>query len=375
MESPGLEGAGSEVTVARLSPACSCARTSSPHCTGGWSEPPAPPGPLRARGTPVPGGERGAPASRRGAAAPGGSAGVRAAGWQRGAGELGGAAGRRGGPPGAARQPEGGCCRGPGLRDGNGAQAAHGAGDQRPRPQPCSAVGQGTPTPQQPPPPLQDRDQARGTGSLHPQHPVGSCTLLPAPTLAVPGGPSPPSSPFTAASVVPGAGAGGAEVQRGWGAGVGAEAVAVTVTVTAEGLQRAGGGSWEVLCREQRAGCHGASLAPWGPEHPKGDLQSVTLQGGSRNSSLGGAAPREPRAAGQWGRRLWRVPRACWGAGEASPPPPATSYLCRASGCCRVGEESGRGRPAGQHPVAPGACVGRGGGGSMLARDHTGPQP
>lgn len=113
----------------------------------GVSEPPISLGTLRARGTPVHGGGRGAPASWHGAAAPGGSAGVRAAGWQRGAGDPGGAAGRRGGPPGAARELEGGCRRGPGLWGGNGSQAAHGAGEHRPRPQPRSAMGQGTPTP------------------------------------------------------------------------------------------------------------------------------------------------------------------------------------------------------------------------------------
>lgn len=228
----------------------------------GVSEPSISLGTLRARGTPLHGGGRGAPASWHGAAAPGGSAGVRAAGWQRGAGDCGGAARQRGGPPGAARELEGGCRRGPGLWGGNGAQAAHGAGEHRPRPQTRSAMGQGTPTP---PAATPHHCGAGARGGRGPtphtlQHPVVSRTPPPASTLAVPGGPSPPHSPFTTASIVPGAGAGGAEMQWGRGTRVGGEAVAVAVAVAAEGLRRAGRGGREVLCGEQRAGCHGECI-------------------------------------------------------------------------------------------------------------------
>lgn len=310
------------------------------------------------------GGRRGAPGSWRGAAA-GGSAGVRAAGRQQGAGEPGGAAGRRG----AAREPEGGCCRGSGLRDGNGAQAAHGAGSITLAPAPlCRGAGDTHPPAVTPP-------SLRGRGDRLPALPStlwgpAPCRWLP-PWLC-PGGPSPPPGPFTAASVVPGAGAGGAEVQRGRGAGAGAETLAVTVTVTAEGLRRAGGGGPEVLWGEQRAGCHGASVGMlWDQATPEGTCEVSPY----RNSSPGRAVPGELRAVGQWERGLQRVPGACWSAGEVSPSPPAISYLCGASGCHSGGKESSHGHPVGQHPVAPGACVGRGGEGSTPARVRAGPRP
>jgi len=354
-----------EVMVVRLSPVHPSAWTSLTHRAGGCSGAP------RLAGDPQ---SQGHPGAWR---------------WARGSGELAWGGGQQPGSgvqlsPGGSRA-KGGVsrgCQGAGAGLLPGASPAgweRGSGSIARAPSPALPWGSGHPPHSNTP--HRCGAGARQGGGPAPralQHPEGSCTPILAPTLAMPGGPS----PFTAASVVPGAGAGGAEVQRGRGAGVGDEAMAVTVTVTVamtmtmamtmamavtvEGLRRAGGGGREVLSGEQRAGCHrGIRGVALGPCHPKGDLKSVTLWGDSRKGSLGGAAPAELGAAGQQERRLQRVPGACRGAGQGSPSSPAVSYLCGAGGCRGGGTES-HGHAVGQDPVAPGACVGRGGEGRTM---------
>lgn len=112
--------------------------------------PPASPSALRARGTRVRGGGRGARArSRR----------------QQGAGGHGGAAGRRGGPPGAAREPEGGCRQGPGLRDGTRGSGS-GARDTHPTATPPRGRGRAGRGSSSPHPPAAPGAPLRTGGSL-----------------------------------------------------------------------------------------------------------------------------------------------------------------------------------------------------------------
>lgn len=189
--------------------------------------------------------------SWRGAGAPAGSAGLWAPGWQQGAGEPGQAAGQRGDYRGAASH----------LCGGKGAQASP------PSPTP-SCRGAGYTLPLAP----------TIANSPQPLHPLGSHRLPPAPTLAEPGGCSPLPSPHTAASAVPGAGAGGAEVQRHQGAGVGGETVV--------GLWRAGRVGWEVL-RGAESGVSGALCGDaLGPGHPRGDQPSKGHPLGEHPESL-----------------------------------------------------------------------------------------
>lgn len=176
----------------------------------------------------------------------------------------------------------------------------------RPHPQSRSAVGQGTPTPRSHPPTPQGQGQLGGGLAL--------CTLRHPAACSHPArarGSQAPLSPFTAASVVPGAG--GAEVQRGGGARVGGEAVPMTMVV--EGLQRVARDGHEVLGGERRVGCHGASVRMlW---------DQPTLEGTCKVSpsrvvpEMAPQGQQHPESSEQLGNGVWapegaRSPVRCW---------------------------------------------------------------
>lgn len=141
----------------------------------GVSEPSISLGTLRARGTPLHGGGRGAPASWHGAAAPGGSAGVRAAGWQRGAGDCGGGSTAKGGPSRGCQGAGGGLppgARPVGWKWGSGSAWGWGASPSPPDPL-CHGAGDTHPASSHPTS-LRGRGQGgKGTHSPHPPAPRG----------------------------------------------------------------------------------------------------------------------------------------------------------------------------------------------------------